>query len=116
SAGPDAYHRLRIRAKRLRYALEALSEIYPDEIPPLSKRLVALQDLLGSHQDGVVAVQRLRSAVAERGTSLPPSTIFAMGQVARRYGEEGERLRRRFPKVYGRLTGKAWKALLREMK
>jgi CHAD domain-containing protein len=109
------YHRLRISCKRLRYTLEFLWEVYPKEIAPLVKRLVSVQDILGLHQDAFVAVRRLRSTVAEQGGSLAPATIFAMGIVARRYGEQEEDLRARFPKAYGRLTGKRWKALRREM-
>jgi triphosphatase len=112
---PDAYHRLRIKTKRLRYALEFLSEAYPKETAPVVKRLVALQDLLGLQQDAVVAIRRLRSTVAEQGASLAPPTIFAMGVVASRYGSQEEDLRTRFPKVYARLAGKRWKTLRREM-
>jgi triphosphatase len=114
-SSPKDYHKVRIRSKRLRYALEFLSEVYPQQIAPLVKRLVSVQDLLGLHQDADVAVQQLRSMVSERGESLAPATVFAMGIVARRYGEQQEALRARFPKVYGRLTGKRWKALRREM-
>jgi triphosphatase len=109
------YHRLRIGSKRLRYALEFLSEVYPKEIPPLVKRLVAVQDILGLHQDADVAIQRLRATVTEQGGSLAPVTIFAMGAVARRYAAQQEDLRARLPKAYDRLTGKRWKALRREM-
>jgi triphosphatase len=110
-----AYHRVRIRAKRLRYALEFLTDVYPKEIPPLVRRLVAVQDLLGLVQDAAVATQRLRTMVAEQGSTLPPATIFAMGVVSRRYGEQEEKLRRRFPKAYAHLSAKPWKALRREM-
>jgi hypothetical protein len=79
------------------------------------KRLVELQDLLGLHQDADVAIGRLRSMVVERGQSLSPGTIFAMGMVARRYGEQSEQLRSQFPKLYKRLSGKRWNALHEEM-
>jgi triphosphatase len=115
TSSPTAYHRVRIRAKRLRYVLEFLTPLYPAEAPPVVKRLVRLQDLLGLHQDASVATGRLRSLVAERGASLAPATIFAMGIVARRYGEQAHELRAKFPKVYRRLSGKRWKALRQEM-
>jgi CHAD domain-containing protein len=115
-SGPTPYHRLRIAGKRLRYALEFLSEVYPNDIPSLVKGLVRLQDLLGLHQDADVAVRRLRSTVAERGDALSPATAFAMGMVARRYLEQQEDLRKRFPKEYAGLSGKPWNALEREMK
>jgi CHAD domain-containing protein len=110
------YHRLRIGCKRFRYTLEFLSEVYPEEIPPLVKRLIAVQDVLGLHQDAVVAVRRLRSTVAEQGESLSPATNFAMGIVARHYAEQEEDLRARFPKTFRRLAGKRWQALRREMR
>ncbi len=110
-----AYHRVRIRAKRLRYALEFLGDVYPEEIPPLVRRLVAVQDILGLLQDSAVATQRLRAMVAEQGSTLAPSTVFAMGFVARRYKEQVEKLRGRFPKVYAHLPAKPWKTLRHEM-
>lgn len=102
------YHRLRIRGKRLRYALEFLSDLYPGR--SLIKRVVALQDLLGLHQDADVAVDRLRRLALERNAELPPETIFAMGEIAERYRLSAARLRDQFPKTYARVTGKAWKA------
>jgi triphosphatase len=104
------YHRVRIRGKRLRYALEFLSDLYPGRTRPLVKRMVAVQDLLGLHQDAYVAIERLRELSVERGAELPPTTIFAMGEVAERYRRSAAQLRGRFPKAYARATGKRWKA------
>jgi CHAD domain-containing protein len=109
------FHRLRIRCKRLRYAAEFLSDVYPESAPDFVKRLVAVQDVLGRHQDAVVAVERLRGMVSEQGPSLSPATLFGMGMVARRYGEEQAQLRARFSKVFRPLSGPAWKRLRREM-
>ena len=61
---PDDYHRLRIKGKRLRYTLEFLGDLYPDDTKPLVKRLTALQDILGEHHDAVVAIERLRDLAA----------------------------------------------------
>jgi triphosphatase len=105
------YHRLRIRCKRLRYALEFLADLYPGAARPLLKRLVALQDVLGSHQDADVAIGRLRTLAREGGAELGPATIFAMGEIAERYRQEMEELRRRFPDAYARATGSRWAAL-----
>src|SRR5205823_14785928 len=55
-----AYHRLRIAGKRFRYALEFLADVYPAETESVVKRTVALQDLLGEHQDADVGALRLR--------------------------------------------------------
>lgn len=105
------YHRVRIRGKRFRYALEFLADLYPGGTRLLIKRLVALQDILGLHQDAEVAIDRLRGLALERGAELPPETIFAMGEIAERYRRSAIKLRSRFPKAYARVSRKAWKAL-----
>lgn len=105
------YHRLRIRTKRLRYALEFLSGVYRGGSEPLIERLMALQSLLGMQQDADVAVRRLRALATTDG--LPAPTVYAMGMVAEQYAQEGRELRARFPKVYAKVRGQPWKELRR---
>jgi CHAD domain-containing protein len=113
--GPDSepadYHRVRIRGKRLRYALEFLSDVYRGRTQPLLKRLVALQDVLGLHQDADVAIARLRRLAVERGDELGPTTVFAMGEIAERHRTRAAELRAQFPAVYKRVKGNKWKSL-----
>jgi triphosphatase len=104
------YHRVRIQCKRLRYALEFLSELYPERTKRVTKRLVALQDILGLHQDAHVAIDWLRQLAVERSAELPPEAIFAMGEIAERYRGRAVKLRGRFPQAYARVTGKTWNA------
>ncbi len=104
------YHRLRIRCKRLRYALEFLSDLYPGATRPLIRRLVTVQDILGLHQDADVAIERLRHVAVSSSDDLDPGTIFAMGEVAERYRQSMFELRAKFPAAYARLSGKQWKA------
>jgi CHAD domain-containing protein len=105
-----AYHRVRIRAKRFRYALEFLAEVYQGRSRPLTRRVVALQDILGLHQDAEVAIERLRELAKEHGDELPPEAIFATGEIAERYRCNALELRAAFPKAYARATGKSWRA------
>ena len=112
-ASPEDFHRLRIRGKRMRYALESVSELYVDGSKPLIRRLEGLQDVLGLLQDARVAVDRLRRLAATEG--LPPTTIFAMGEVAERYAHRAEALERRAPKAYGKARGKRWRKFRRLM-
>lgn len=52
---PDAaFHDVRIRIKKLRYALEFLSGSHPGAGRRLGRRLIELQDILGRHQDAVM--------------------------------------------------------------
>ena len=105
-----SYHRLRIRCKRLRYALEFLGGLYPDETRPLIKRTVVVQDVLGLHQDAYVAIDRLRYLAASRSDDIHPATIFAMGEIAERHRRSAIELRGRFPAAYRQLTGNRWQA------
>ena len=113
---PADYHRLRIRAKRLRYALQFLSPIYGRDVRALIRRTVRLQDLLGAHQDAEVAVARFEAIVAEEGNDLPPAAAFAMGEIAERYARRKAKLRRRFSRVFRRVRGTAWADVRRVMK
>jgi triphosphatase len=113
SAG--AFHRVRIRCKRLRYCLEFFGDLYPDSAPGMVRSLVKVQDLLGAHQDAVVAMDHLGALVDEEGATLPPRTLFAMGTLAERNRRRAKRLRRRFPAVYRGVDAKSWRRLEREM-
>jgi CHAD domain-containing protein len=108
---PGDYHRLRIAGKRFRYALEFLADLYPGGTNRLLKRTVVLQDVLGAYQDASVARARLRALAVERGASLGPETVFAMGSVAERYRREMEGIGGRVADAAAPLHGKIWKRL-----
>ncbi len=105
------FHQLRIRCKRLRYALEFSSEVYGGRTARFVRQLTALQDELGLMQDAEVASVRLAD-LATGHTGLPPATIFVMGGVAERHRREVERLLRRLPKELPRIGGREWRDLL----
>jgi CHAD domain-containing protein len=57
-AGPDErWHAVRIRGKRARYAVEAVAGVLGGGAAELAKRLSAVQDLLGEHQDAAIAAE-----------------------------------------------------------
>ncbi len=56
---PEAYHRLRIHIKKLRYGLEILDGPYGEELGKATKALRRLQNRLGDHQDASVAEAEL---------------------------------------------------------
>lgn len=107
----EEYHELRKKGKRLRYALEFLSDIYGDPTKDLIKPLKNLQDVLGDHQDAEVAVAHLRELAVSKGRSpkLSPETIFVMGGIAHRYEVRARELRSEFPGTYSKVRGKRWK-------
>jgi len=114
-SGPTEYHRLRIRCKRLRYALEFLSIVYGGPTERLAKRLVRLQDLLGLHQDAQVAMTRLRELALDSSSPLSLDSVFVMGRIAERHAEQAQRARARFPAVYSKLKGKPWREVAKAM-
>jgi triphosphatase len=85
------FHRLRIRCKRLRYAIEFTSGLYGNDVKRFAKQVAALQDSLGLIQDADVAYGRLRAmATTAEGAALSRPTVFAMGMVAERCREEAD--------------------------
>ena len=78
-ANADVRHRLRIRIKRLRYALECLHALYPGRAPVrLLDALRTLQGELGAANDAHVARGLLQSLPGEPG----PARAFALGWLA----------------------------------
>jgi CHAD domain-containing protein len=91
--GPDpsdgVLHALRIRAKRARYAVEAVADFVDGDAPhELAAALTNLQDVLGAHQDAVVAQAWLREelerelAVRRNGERPGPAQAYAAGMLA----------------------------------
>lgn len=108
---PADFHRLRIRCKRLRYALEFVSEIYEDKTRPFVKEVVALQDSLGVMQDAQVAAVRLHTLATAESSALSAAAIFAMGAVAERYRREADRLMQTIPGQLQAVKGRRWRKL-----
>ncbi|MBA3425758.1 MAG: CHAD domain-containing protein [Rubrobacteraceae bacterium] len=96
-SSPEDYHRLRKRARRLRYSLEPLAGIYGEPAEKAIKRLKKLQDALGLHQDAIVAAELLR----ELGTAedLAPRVVFEMGVRAGRNVREAEEIQAGLPEA-----------------
>jgi CHAD domain-containing protein len=61
---PAAFHRARIAAKRTRYLAEALAPVFGEPAARLASEVEKVQEVLGEHQDAVVASELLRQ-VAE---------------------------------------------------
>ncbi len=116
SSGAEC-HELRKKGKRLRYALEFLSDIYGEPAKDLVKPLKNLQDVLGDHQDAEVATAYLRELSVTHGRSpkLPPQAVFVMGGIAERYTVLAREMREEFPAAYEKAKGKRWKKLKRAL-
>jgi triphosphatase len=105
------FHRLRIRAKRLRYSLEFTAGLYDGSTDRFVRRMARLQDALGLMQDAEVATEQLLGITTEHGSELPALTIFAMGSVAERYRDEAADLLASMSRRLKVLDGNEWVAL-----
>ena len=110
-SAPADFHALRIRAKRLRYALEFHRPVYDGEIAAMIARLTDLQDLLGEHQDAFMTAAHLEELSATSSRKLSPRSRFLMGTIAGRCTERTQALRREFDKTYRAIRGRRWKRL-----
>ncbi|MFG3284004.1 CHAD domain-containing protein [Streptomyces sp. NPDC048111] len=91
-----ALHRARKAAKRARYAAEAAAPALGGPARKLAKRLKAVQNVLGDHQDGVVAREALRTLAAQ--ADVAGESAFTWGLL---YGQEQASAARRESELPG---------------
>ncbi|MBI1851898.1 MAG: CHAD domain-containing protein [Planctomycetes bacterium] len=115
-SSPDAFHETRIRCKRLRYALEFVSEPYGHASRPLLRGLVEIQDLLGTMQDSRVAITQVLDVAASGRPRLGRDAARQLGGVVERYARRAARAPSRFAKTYRRLRGEPWKSFQRALR
>jgi triphosphatase len=106
----DAYHDVRGRVKKLRYALETVAVIFGKPANDMVRALRGWQEKLGEQQDADVASRRLQALATTPPKGLPPETIFLMGRLAAHYANRAARARKRHERAYRKVRGK-WKAL-----
>ncbi|HEY4915030.1 MAG TPA: CYTH and CHAD domain-containing protein [Candidatus Dormibacteraeota bacterium] len=93
-------HRIRILAKRARYAAEAVAPIVGKAADAFARAAAKLQTILGEHQDSVTAQAWLRSARISGRRAFVAGELIAMEHVA------AEDARAKWPEI--------WKALDRK--
>ena len=72
-------HEARIKAKRVRYAAEAVEPAFGKPARAFARAITELQDVLGAHQDAVVSGEWLRRTAAR---AADEASGFAAGQLA----------------------------------
>jgi CHAD domain-containing protein len=105
----EELHAVRIRAKRARYAAEAVAPACGHDARRFAKRITEVQDVLGEHQDAVVAEHWLRSQLTN-ATSGP--MLFVAGELAALERAAGRAARNRFPQVWRRARRRHLRAWL----
>ncbi|MFN8547283.1 MAG: CHAD domain-containing protein [Candidatus Eisenbacteria bacterium] len=110
--GPTAaLHEARIAAKKLRYALEFSQPLYEPESARYVRRLVDLQDLLGTVQDLAVGQSILLGLRVPRDPEERARLLRAEGCMLERARRAASRARRRMGRLLQRLRGGTWRRL-----
>lgn len=108
SSDPDEdWHAVRIKAKRARYAAEAATPSLgraSKDAREFASCCAAVQEVLGEHQDAVVARDRVEAIAKE--VEATPAFHFAAGRLAEAEQRAAEAARDAFPKIWDRLDRK----------
>jgi CHAD domain-containing protein len=100
-------HRMRILGKRARYAAELAEPVVGKPARRFVSSAKKFQDVVGAHQDAVVADERIRG-VLERSTST--EAAFAAGRLVERAGLRRQAARRDLPRAWQRLERRGRKS------
>ena len=111
---PDAsdadWHEARIAAKQVRYAAESLAPFFGKPAKRLAVKAEDIQELLGEHQDAVVAAATLRRlATGPRAGS----TAFTLGIMHARQQDAIARTRKKFRATWSASSKPAYRKWLR---
>ena len=105
---PDAdLHEARIKVKHARYAADLASHELGDDAAKFVSVAKQMQDLLGAHQDAVVAQSRIRDWAA---SSFTPDSGFAAGQLVQLERDRMAEARREWPALWKKLDAAARRA------
>jgi CHAD domain-containing protein len=104
-SGDSELHAARIRAKRARYAAELAAPELGDAGARFVDAAKTLQDVLGEHQDSVVAEEWILGHAASSPEGGDPADLLVQRQRERR-----RKARRGWPKAWKRLARRAREA------
>ncbi|MEO8744683.1 MAG: CYTH and CHAD domain-containing protein [Candidatus Dormiibacterota bacterium] len=94
-------HRIRILAKRARYAAEAVAPVVGGVATAFARAAARLQTVLGEHQDSIIAQAWLRSVRVTGRRAFVAGQLIAMEHLA------AEEARAKWPKVWKSLDRKS---------
>ncbi len=98
--GDEALHAVRIRGKRARYAAELAEPTVGKRARRFVVRAKAFQDVVGEHQDAVVAEERLRALATTLASS---DAVLSTGRMIERQRARRSRARAEFPRAWRKL-------------
>ncbi len=105
----ELLHNVRIHVKRARYATESVERAFGKPARALARALVDVQDVLGEHQDAVIAADWLRDAAVKTDDER---VGFAAGQLAAVEHTAALAARKRWPSAWATVNKKKLRAWL----
>jgi CHAD domain-containing protein len=93
----DELHRVRIRAKRARYAAELAAPLVGRRARSFVESARRFQDVIGEHQDAAAGLERIRAVAAQTNS---PEVAFAAGMLVERLERDRRRARRALPDAW----------------
>jgi CHAD domain-containing protein len=111
----DDFHKVRIRAKRLRYALDAFGSLYGDPAREYLRALARLQHVLGEYHDSTVRAGLFAELVTS-GRRVPAATSFLVGRLVERDQGKFRECQQKFSKAYRRIKRRRWRELQTAMR
>jgi CHAD domain-containing protein len=97
----ETLHRLRIRVKKLRYALEPLRAVGGKPVRRMLRRLERVQERVGLYHDAATAAAWLHGWASE-SHDAPPAALMAAGALIHSFERRIRRLRARSLKAWRR--------------
>ncbi len=109
------FHEVRVRAKKLRYALEVIAPTYAKPANRMLAALHKLQSRLGTQHDADVIAHYLTQLAGHPPANFTAATLFMMGRMAEQRAREALRMGRKVAGPWRRVRGKRWKRLRSRM-
>jgi triphosphatase len=109
------FHKVRVRSKKLRYALEVIAPTYREPAEEMLSALRKLQGKLGTQHDSDVIAEYLTRLASRPPENFSAATLFMMGRMAERHAREAARLSGKIEKPWRKVRGRRWKALRSRM-
>jgi len=110
------FHEVRVRTKKLRYALEVVAPTYTRPADEMLDALLKLQSRLGTQHDADVIARYLTQLAAEPPAEFRPATLFLLGRLTELHARKAARMGARIEKPWRKVRGRRWKALRARMK
>jgi CHAD domain-containing protein len=109
------FHKVRVRTKKLRYALEVIAPTYGKPTDEMLSALHKLQSKLGTQHDADVIAEYLTKLAARPPENFTAATLFMIGRMAQMHLREAAGLSGKIKKPWRKARSWRWKALRSRM-